>query len=125
MFEIVDSRGQRGPIIKVIGVGGAGGNAVNHMIDQGVQGVEFIAVNTDAQALARNKARNQIQLGTSGLGAGAKPEEARAVALEDRERIEEAVRRRAHGVHHRRHGRRHRHRRRAGDRRSGARRWAS
>src|SRR6478736_5429061 len=79
MFEIVDSE-VSGPIIKVIGVGGAGGNAVNHMIDQGVQGVEFIAVNTDAQVLSRNKAANQIQLGSSGLGAGAKPEEARAVA---------------------------------------------
>ena len=90
MFEIVDSQ-VTGPVIKVIGVGGAGGNAVNHMIEQGVQGVEFIAVNTDAQVLARNKAQNQIQLGTSGLGAGAKPEEARAVALADRDRIEEAV----------------------------------
>ena len=79
------------PRISVIGVGGAGGNAVNHMIDQGVQGVEFIAVNTDAQVLSRNKAANQIQLGSSGLGAGAKPEEARAVALADRDRIEEAV----------------------------------
>jgi cell division protein FtsZ len=75
MFEIVDSQ-VTGPIIKVVGVGGAGGNAVNHMIEQGVQGVEFIAVNTDAQVLARNRAPNQIQLGTSGLGAGAKPEEA-------------------------------------------------
>src|SRR6476660_1239419 len=90
MFEIVDSQAT-GPIIRVIGVGGAGGNAVNHMIEQGVQGVEFIAVNTDAQVLSRNKARNQLQLGSSGLGAGAKPEEARAVALADRERIEEAV----------------------------------
>src|SRR5256885_11359879 len=90
MFEIVDSQAT-GPIIKVIGVGGAGGNAVNHMIDQGVEGVEFIAVNTDAQVLGRNKSRNQIQLGTSGLGAGAKPEEARAVAIADRDRIEEAV----------------------------------
>jgi cell division protein FtsZ len=90
MFQIVESE-VSGPIIKVVGVGGAGGNAVNHMIDQGVQGVEFIAVNTDAQVLARNKAANQIQLGTSGLGAGAKPEEARAVALADRDRIEEAV----------------------------------
>ena len=69
MFEIVDSQAT-GPIIKVIGVGGAGGNAVNHMIEQGVEGVEFIAVNTDAQVLSRNKARNQIQLGSSGLGAG-------------------------------------------------------
>src|SRR5499427_2097875 len=90
MFEIVDSQAT-GPIIKVIGVGGAGGNAVNHMIDQGVEGVEFIAVNTDAQVLSRNKARSQIQLGSSGLGAGAKPEEARAVAVADRDRIEEMV----------------------------------
>ena len=90
MFEIVDSQ-TAGPVIKVIGVGGAGGNAVNHMIEQGVDGVEFIAVNTDAQVLSRNKSRNQIQLGSSGLGAGAKPEEARAVAIADRERIEEAV----------------------------------
>ena len=57
MFEIVDSQ-VAGPIIRVIGVGGAGGNAVNHMIEQGVEGVEFIAVNTDAQVLARNRARN-------------------------------------------------------------------
>ncbi len=90
MFEIVDSQAA-GPVIKVIGVGGAGGNAVNHMIEQGVEGVEFIAVNTDAQVLSRNRSRNQIQLGSTGLGAGAKPEEARAVALAERDRIEEAV----------------------------------
>jgi cell division protein FtsZ len=90
MFEIVNE-GSAGPVIKVIGVGGAGGNAVDHMIEQGVEGVEFFAVNTDAQVLARSKARNQIQLGTSGLGAGAKPEEARTVALGERERIEEAL----------------------------------
>src|SRR2546423_1390890 len=90
MFEIVPD-GNVGPVIKVVGVGGAGGNAVNHMIEQGVAGVEFIAVNTDAQVLGRNKARNQIQLGSSGLGAGAKPEEARAVAIAERDRIEEAV----------------------------------
>jgi len=90
MFEIVDSQAA-GPIIKVVGVGGAGGNAVNHMIEQGVEGVEFIAVNTDAQVLARNSARHQIQLGTSGLGAGAKPDEARAAALTERERLEESL----------------------------------
>jgi cell division protein FtsZ len=90
MFEIVDSQAA-GPIIKVVGVGGAGGNAVNHMIEQGVEGVEFIAVNTDAQVLARNCARHQIQLGTSGLGAGAKPDEARAAALSERERLEESL----------------------------------
>ncbi len=90
MFEIVDNQAA-GPVIKVIGVGGAGGNAVNHMIEQGVEGVEFIVVNTDAQVLARNSARNQIQLGISGLGAGAKPEQAREVAMADRERLEETI----------------------------------
>ena len=90
MFEIIDIQAT-GPVMKVIGVGGAGGNAINHMIETGVQGVEFIAVNTDAQVLSRNKARNQLQLGSSGLGAGARPEEARAAALSERDRIEEAV----------------------------------
>jgi cell division protein FtsZ len=90
MFEILDTQGA-GPIIKVVGVGGAGGNAVNHMIQKGVEGVEFIAVNTDAQVLARNMARSQIQLGHTGLGAGARPDEARAVALAERERIEETL----------------------------------
>lgn len=90
MFEMVNEHAT-GPVIKVIGVGGAGGNAVDHMIEQGVEKVEFIAVNTDAQVLSRNRARNQIQLGTSGLGAGAKPEEARTVALAERERLEETI----------------------------------
>jgi cell division protein FtsZ len=90
MFEIVNETAA-GPIIKVVGVGGAGGNAVDHMIEQGVEGVDFFVVNTDAQVLGRSKARNQIQLGTSGLGAGAKPEEARSVAIADRERLEEAI----------------------------------
>jgi cell division protein FtsZ len=90
MFEIVNEQAA-GPVIKVIGVGGAGGNAVDHMIEQGVEGVDFFAVNTDAQVLGRSKARNQIQLGTSGLGAGAKPEEARTVAIAERERLEEAI----------------------------------
>jgi cell division protein FtsZ len=90
MFEIVNEQAA-GPVIKVIGVGGAGGNAVDHMIEQGVEGVEFFAVNTDAQVLSRSRARNQVQLGTSGLGAGAKPEEARLVAQAERERLEEIV----------------------------------
>src|SRR5690349_13721251 len=90
MFEIVNES-TAGPVIKVIGVGGAGGNAIDHMIERGVEKVEFFAVNTDAQVLSRNKAKNQIQLGTSGLGAGAKPEEARTAALADRERLEEAI----------------------------------
>ena len=90
MFEIVNEQAA-GPVIKVIGVGGAGGNAVDHMIEQGVEGVDFFAVNTDAQVLGRSKARNQIQLGTSGLGAGAKPEEARPGALAERERLEGVI----------------------------------
>ncbi len=90
MFEIVENNGN-GTIIKVIGVGGAGGNAVDHMIKNGVQGVEFVAANTDAQALARGQARGQIQLGATGLGAGAKPEAGRAAAEEAREQIAEAL----------------------------------
>ncbi len=90
MFEIVENNGN-GTIIKVIGVGGAGGNAVDHMIKNGVQGVEFVAANTDAQALARGQARGQIQLGATGLGAGAKPEAGRAAAEEAREQIAESL----------------------------------
>lgn len=81
--------------IKVIGVGGGGSNAVNRMIDAGVQGVEFIAVNTDAQALHRSKAPIKLQIGeklTRGLGAGAKPEVGKKAAEESREQIENALR---------------------------------
>lgn len=80
--------------IKVIGVGGGGNNAVNRMIEHGVQGVEFIAVNTDAQALNLSKAEVKIQLGnklTRGLGAGANPEIGRKAAEESKEQIEEAL----------------------------------
>lgn len=91
MFEIVENSGN-GTVIKVIGVGGAGGNAVDHMIKNGVQGVEFIAANTDAQALLRGQAKGQIQLGATGLGAGAKPEAGRAAAQEAREHIAESLR---------------------------------
>jgi len=93
MFEIMDTLTQDA-VIKVIGVGGCGGNAVDHMIDCGVEGVEFISINTDAQALQRNKAKVQLQLGTGvtrGLGAGANPEVGREAALEDRERIAELI----------------------------------
>ena len=93
MFEIMDTQLQDA-VIKVIGVGGCGGNAVDHMIEQGVQGVEFIAINTDAQALKRNKARTQLQIGaniTKGLGAGAIPDVGRAAAEEDRARIAELI----------------------------------
>ncbi|MBU0689450.1 MAG: cell division protein FtsZ [Gammaproteobacteria bacterium] len=92
-FELLDAQPQ-GAVIKVVGVGGCGGNAVDHMIEQGVQGVEFITINTDAQALKRSKARVQLQIGsalTKGLGAGAKPQIGQAAAEEDRERIAEII----------------------------------
>jgi cell division protein FtsZ len=93
MIELIDAQSQEA-VIKVVGVGGCGGNAVDHMISQGVQGVEFVVANTDAQALKRNQARTQIQLGstiTKGLGAGANPEVGREAAIEDRERIAELI----------------------------------
>ncbi|MFA7317145.1 MAG: cell division protein FtsZ [Sulfuricella sp.] len=93
MFEIMEAPMQEA-VIKVIGVGGCGGNAVDHMIVSGLEGVEFICANTDAQALKRSQARIQLQLGahiTKGLGAGANPEVGRASAEEDRERIAEMI----------------------------------
>ena len=93
MFEIVDAQSQEA-VIKVVGVGGCGGNAVDHMIAQGVRGVEFITANTDVQALKRNQSQVQLQLGsgvTKGLGAGANPEIGRQAALEDRDRLAEAI----------------------------------
>ena len=80
-----------GTQIKVIGVGGGGGNAVEHMISQGVQGVQFVCANTDAQALNRSAAHDLIQLGTTGLGAGAKPEMGKAAAEEAVDRIRQAI----------------------------------
>jgi cell division protein FtsZ len=94
MFEIIDQAPQDGALIKVIGVGGCGGNAVEHMIEKGLSGVDFICANTDAQALKRSTARTQLQLGaalTRGLGAGAKPEIGRDAAMEDRDRIAETI----------------------------------
>jgi cell division protein FtsZ len=90
-FDMIDNATQ-GTVIKVVGVGGAGGNAVQHMINKGMLGVEFIAANTDAQALAASKAHNVIQIGGSGLGAGMKPEVGRKLAEETRGRIEDALR---------------------------------
>lgn len=81
-----------GTIIKVVGVGGAGGNAVQHMISKGVNGVEFIAANTDAQALKNSLADNVIQIGETGLGAGMQPDVGRQLAEETRSRIEDALR---------------------------------
>ena len=93
MFEIMEVPSQEA-VIKVIGVGGCGGNAVDHMIVNGVNGVDFICANTDMQALKRTQARLQLQLGvdvTKGLGAGANPEVGRQAALEDRDRLTELL----------------------------------
>ncbi|WP_223896625.1 cell division protein FtsZ [Lactobacillus huangpiensis] len=89
-----DSDDNKNAVIKVIGVGGAGGNAVNRMIDDGVQGVSFVAANTDVQALNSNKAENKIQLGpklTRGLGAGSHPEVGQKAAEESEQTIEDAL----------------------------------
>ena len=93
MFELVDSAPQSA-VIKVVGVGGGGGNAVRHMIDHEVDGVDFICANTDAQALSDIHSKTLLQLGasiTKGLGAGANPEVGRAAALEDKDRIADAL----------------------------------
>ncbi len=94
MFELVDNAPSSSAVIKVVGVGGGGGNAVNHMVESNIEGVEFICANTDAQALKRVSAKTVLQLGgeiTKGLGAGANPEVGRQAALEDRERIAELL----------------------------------
>ena len=93
MFELVENIPQNA-VIKVIGVGGGGGNAVHHMINNQVEGVEFICVNTDAQALSNLKAKTILQMGsniTKGLGAGSNPEIGRQAALEDRDEIAEIL----------------------------------
>lgn len=93
MFELVDSAPQSA-VIKVIGVGGGGGNAVQHMVTKHVEGVDFIAANTDSQALKSLEAQTTLQIGsgvTKGLGAGANPDVGRAAAMEDRERIGEVL----------------------------------
>jgi cell division protein FtsZ len=93
MFELMETS-IAGAVIKVIGVGGGGGNAVEHMVAQCVEGVDFICTNTDAQALKNSSARTVLQMGnnvTKGLGAGANPDMGRQAALEDRERIVELL----------------------------------
>lgn len=93
MFDLVDQTAQSA-VLKVIGVGGGGGNAVNHMISSNLEGIEFICANTDAQALKGVSARTILQLGTEitkGLGAGTDPEIGRKAAEEDRERIKESL----------------------------------
>ena len=92
-FELIDTYTQNA-VIKVIGVGGGGGNALEHMVVSEIEGVDFICANTDAQALRKSSATTQLQLGTDitkGLGAGANPDIGRQAALEDRERITEVI----------------------------------
>jgi len=92
-FELIDTYTQNA-VIKVIGVGGGGGNALEHMVANEIEGVDFICANTDAQALRKSAATTQLQLGTDitkGLGAGANPDVGRQAALEDRERIMEVI----------------------------------
>ena len=93
MFVLADTENQ-GAVIKVIGVGGGGGNAVTHMVTSGIEGVDFICINTDAQALKHSKVKVGLQIGcniTKGLGAGADPEVGRQAAMEDRDRIIEMI----------------------------------
>jgi cell division protein FtsZ len=93
MFELMDAQSQSA-VIKVIGVGGGGGNAVAHMVDAGIEGVEFICANTDSQALKGSRVRTSLQIGcniTKGLGAGANPDVGRQAAMEDRDRIHECI----------------------------------
>jgi cell division protein FtsZ len=93
MFVLADTENQ-GAVIKVVGVGGGGGNAVTHMVSSGIEGVDFVCINTDAQALKHSKVKSSLQIGsniTKGLGAGADPEVGRQAAMEDRDRIVELV----------------------------------
>ncbi|KRT58365.1 cell division protein FtsZ, partial [endosymbiont of Ridgeia piscesae] len=93
MFELLDTHSTNA-VIKVIGVGGGGGNAVNHMVSGEIEGVDFICANTDAQALRSSEVRTLLQLGsdiTKGLGAGANPEIGRQAAQDDRDRIVEVL----------------------------------
>ena len=92
-FEMVDDYGQNA-VIKVIGIGGGGSNAVDHMVNSNIEGVEFICANTDAQALRKSAAKHVLQIGaelTKGLGAGANPEVGKQAAMDDRDRIQELI----------------------------------
>ena len=93
MFELMDSYSQSA-VIKVLGVGGGGGNAVSHMVQTGIEGVDFMCINTDAQALKNSNVKTSLQIGTNitkGLGAGANPDVGRQAAMEDRDRIIEMI----------------------------------
>ena len=121
MFELVDSTPESA-IIRVIGVGGGGGNAVQHMLKHHVDGVDFVAANTDAQALKNVNANTILQLGasvTQGLGAGANPGDRETVGPRGPGTDRRDSRRRGHGLHYRRNGRRHR----ARARRLSSRKW--
>jgi cell division protein FtsZ len=93
MFELMDAYSQSA-VIKVLGVGGGGGNAVSHMVNSGIEGVDFICINTDSQALKHSRVKTALQIGcniTKGLGAGADPDVGRQAAMEDRDRIIELI----------------------------------
>ena len=108
-----DQTGNYLAVIKVVGIGGGGTNAVTRMVEAGLSGVEFIAVNTDAQALLMAEADVKIQIGsqeTRGLGAGADPSVGLAAATESQRRVEGGAQGRGHGLRHRGRGRRHGHR---------------
>jgi len=93
MFELMDAHSQSA-VIKVIGVGGGGGNAVSHMVNTGIEGVDFVCANTDAQALNTARVKTALQIGcniTKGLGAGADPDIGRQAAMEDRDRVVEVI----------------------------------
>jgi len=93
MFELMDAYSENA-VIKVVGVGGGGGNAVQHMVQTGIEGVDFICLNTDAQALKNTEAKTVLQIGSSmtkGLGAGANPEIGKQAAMEDRDRLYEVL----------------------------------
>ena len=112
MAFVLDEEMQNVTNIKVIGVGGGGGNAVNRMVESGLSGVEFVAMNTDQQALLNSKATQKVQLGaklTKGRGAGADPEIGQRAAEESKGRDHQRAEGCADGLYHRRHGRRHRH----------------
>ena len=93
MFELMETGGQQA-VIKVLGIGGGGGNAVDHMLTAHLDGVEFVNANTDAQALRRSGVSKMLQLGenlTKGLGAGANPDVGRQAAIEDRDKLAEVL----------------------------------
>ena len=93
MFEVIDNKKQ-GALIKVVGVGGCGNNAVDYMIERNIHGVDFISVNTDLQSLKKSQANNIVQIGlhlTKGLGSGARPDSGKQAAIEDKEKLKDSI----------------------------------